>query len=969
MIARHDLALALLVDVQLQNGSVFHWATVGGAYSVVLGDPGYYAPWVKSVGPFRFTRSLRADAGDLLLQNLSGNTIDRDVGRAFRNGEFEGALVVVRAWELRERLSRWEFHGTLTEGYANEIEAGGRLLQLVDLNQVTAMRTYSELCTWRYQSRQCGSAGTAAICSKTLLDCLDPSRNAIERFGGFPTPPPTDVVQILQAPGPPPGVWSWGGASPTHPIAQINTINIGQAQLGIPIPLAYGYVRARGNLLLLNPYQDLPPAWDPDKAYVIGDIVGYQGSAWKAAYASTGEVPGNNWVWVRMNPTDEGATVGMQLAFIMLGEGEWDGIENFWLGGGYLAPGDPSLHFHPGLDGVLGTGISPVSNGGDQGVDAFSDKLPFGVQRLPYSRMAYVAIKAAPDPNAPTAQLDWEGDYRALKVRDFDATGTQTGYGFSTNGARQTLDALLRLRIKPEQTINEPLIAAEAARFDWPSFVDCRDWLDEVVNGNKRFESSCAFAQGATGTAIVEQLLLLSRIYLAERKGKILFYPDGVRFSVFTLVGAHVSDSALRLDKKSLAGASNQLIAHYNDLNLPVLAQIATAVRAAGVVTLTTQAPHGLKVKDNIAVLGVEDASFNGGPFQITGVDNPAELDRTGWTAAASSVYRGNTASRAIDASMATSWSSDGSALPQWIQIDMGTAQMVGALSYLPRQDYPVQRITQYEIYVSTDGINWTGPLTAGVWNDDYSRKTANWIEEGTPDGSGGIIPPVPPRYVRLKVLAVAHGYEGGSGSSSVSFVSAADIGLFPAPSALSYAQAGDDAASTGGTIGMNEQRYMVRSPVANHYQHQFAVGQRGVGLPAMPLQRAVDYDFGNNTSDRVARLLYFLNTRYLGLDTVPYSAPRELTFKAFMDAVDANGARLLDVVTGQMITIDRSVMEEMAGDYEVIEATHDFGTDTQGSEPSPTTELYLKEIVPEAYDDIVPDTGGVASVPAPPRG
>jgi len=855
------------------------------------------------------------------------------------------------------------------------------LLQLVDLNQVTAMRTYSELCGWRYQSRQCGSAGTATSCSKTMTDCLDPSRNAIERFGGFPTPPSTDVVTILQAPGAvgnplAGGIWNllttWDQPK-THPIGQTSSINIGQAQLGIPVPLAYGYVRARGNLLLLNPYQDPPPAWSATTAYAIDDVVGYQGSAWEAKVASTGVAPGVGTpnYWTQLQPGDPLATVPMQLALVMLGEGEWDGIENFWLRGAYVAPGDPILHFHPGLDGVLGAGLAPVSNGGDQGVDAFSNFLPFGVQRLPYSRMAYVAIKAAPDPDAPSAELDWVGDYRALKVRDFDATGTQTDYSFTTNGARQTLDALLRLRIKPEQTINEPLIAAELARFDWPSFVDCRDWLDEVVNGNKRFESSCAFAQGTTGTNVVEQLLLLSRIYLAERNGKILFYPDGVRSSVFTLVGAHATDTDLRLDKKSLAGASNQLLGHYNDLNIPVLAQVATAVRATGVVTLTTQTPHGVQAKDNIEVWGVADASFNGGPFQVTGVGDPAELDRTGWTAMASSHWDtpgyNDVPQNAIDGSDTTIWASDGSAfLPHWIDIDMGTPQMVGAVSYLPRQTDNLQRVAQYEIYVSSDGTNWTGPVTAGVWADVGTRQMANFILVGSPDGSGGTLPPVAPRYVRLKILSVYRGTNPGSASTSIA--AAADIGLFPEPSTLTYAQAGSDATSAGGNIGMNEQRYGQRSPVANHYQHQLAVGQRGVGLPSMPLQRSVDYDFGNNTADQVGRLLYFLNTRYLGPDTVPYVAPRELTFKAFMDAVDANGAYLLDVVTGQMITIDRSVMEEMAGGYEVIEATYDFGDDSQVSPTPATTELYLKEIVPSAYDDVVPDTGGSVTAPAPPR-
>ncbi|MHB9131375.1 MAG: outer membrane protein assembly factor BamB family protein [Armatimonadota bacterium] len=46
---------------------------------------------------------------------------------------------------------------------------------------------------------------------------------------------------------------------------------------------------------------------------------------------------------------------------------------------------------------------------------------------------------------------------------------------------------------------------------------------------------------------------------------------------------------------------------------------LAGAVRAGNVVTITTTLPHGLNVNDVVRIQGMLDASFNGGPFTVTG--------------------------------------------------------------------------------------------------------------------------------------------------------------------------------------------------------------------------------------------------------------------------------------------------------------------------------------------------------------
>src|SRR5205807_2744505 len=99
-----------------------------------------------------------------------------------------------------------------------------------------------------------------------------------------------------------------------------------------------------------------------------------------------------------------------RVAFYILGEGEWDGIEHLWINSKLVNQGDSSLvHFHPGIDGVLLSGLSPTSTGGDQGVDSFFSLLPANYQRLTFSRKAYLALAVPPDPGAPNANLDVVG--------------------------------------------------------------------------------------------------------------------------------------------------------------------------------------------------------------------------------------------------------------------------------------------------------------------------------------------------------------------------------------------------------------------------------------------------------------------------------------------------------------------------------------------------------------------------------
>lgn len=539
-------------------------------------------------------------------------------------------------------------------------------------------------------------------------------------------------------------------------------LQILRAELGIPVALAYGNAMGAGNLA------------------VLAELT---------------------------HPTYGAKT---RIAFMVLGEGEWDGINRLWVNERQVdATNSALVHFHPGLDGS-GT-LAPVSIGGDQQVDLFTTWLPNYSFTL--SRKAYVAVLIPPDPGAPSADVTIRGDYRTMKVRQFDAAGTQTGYAFSVNPARQCHDYLIRTFVKREGLINEALSAAEKSRFDFAALADTAAFCDyDIGGGIKRCEGHVSFAQQLPATAVLEKFQLVGRFFILEVGGKFTIRPDQPRAYSFLLTSQHIKRASFTTDERSLRGAPNRFFGDCLDLGVPSLANIAAAptgaVRSANKVTITLVSPCPYKTGDTVLLSGIADNSFN----------------------------------------------------------------------------------------------------------------------------------------VSAVVTLVTSGYS------------------------FTFDQAGPNATSGGGQTGLWEQRYLKDSRQKDHENHQWAIGQRGAGLAAIPKRRDVRFDYGCNTPERVSRLLKTQVYRHLGADVPNWRAPREAQVVALLEAVDAIGNLLEAQLVGDTIRIDASIDAQNAGDYELLEATYSGfaardGEDNSG-EPETIT-MYLKEVVPEAFSDVA-DTIQ-ATPPTPP--
>ncbi|NDV47582.1 T9SS C-terminal target domain-containing protein [Paludibacter sp. 221] len=105
-----------------------------------------------------------------------------------------------------------------------------------------------------------------------------------------------------------------------------------------------------------------------------------------------------------------------------------------------------------------------------------------------------------------------------------------------------------------------------------------------------------------------------------------------------------------------------------------------------------------------------------------------------------------NAATNAIDGNPEsiwhTQWTPTEASQPHEIVLKLKSPLNVAGLIYLPRQTGDNGKITQYEIYTSTDGQAWGTAITSGTWDSEVAEKTA-------------IFPTCPEaQYVKLKSLS-----------------------------------------------------------------------------------------------------------------------------------------------------------------------------------------------------------------------
>jgi len=107
-----------------------------------------------------------------------------------------------------------------------------------------------------------------------------------------------------------------------------------------------------------------------------------------------------------------------------------------------------------------------------------------------------------------------------------------------------------------------------------------------------------------------------------------------------------------------------------------------------------------------------------------------------------------------------TSWEPTPKAYPHEIRIELPEPIAIKGLNYTPRQDMSNGWISEYQVYVSSDGKNWDRPCAAGSFQK--GRSDTNVLFEKPKTG----------KFVRFVAI---------SGFDDKAFASIAELNIVPA--------------------------------------------------------------------------------------------------------------------------------------------------------------------------------------------
>jgi hypothetical protein len=170
--AHTGLPPANLLDVQDVNGTIYYWADRKiQAPSMFTGAQVSYLPWLLGVPSFTFNRSAVSNTGSFTLQNLSGNTLARDMEMKLRASAIEGAFFVYRNWEADAEASWIEVHGTLSMTDNGDDTVSCKATDIfASAQDDTPLENYCETCQLQWGGARCGSTQSVE-CNYSFQSC------------------------------------------------------------------------------------------------------------------------------------------------------------------------------------------------------------------------------------------------------------------------------------------------------------------------------------------------------------------------------------------------------------------------------------------------------------------------------------------------------------------------------------------------------------------------------------------------------------------------------------------------------------------------------------------------------------------------------------------------------------------------------------------------------------------------------
>lgn len=133
-----------------------------------------WEPWLLSVPQYQFHRSLQTDVGSFVVQNLSGDTLSRDVEKILRRSAIEGSQFVWTLWQPDALAAWFSVHGTLTVDPVGVDTLTLKGSQLLNPSQDdTPLEAYGESCQLQWAGPRCGSTESTE-CDYSFQSCQVP---------------------------------------------------------------------------------------------------------------------------------------------------------------------------------------------------------------------------------------------------------------------------------------------------------------------------------------------------------------------------------------------------------------------------------------------------------------------------------------------------------------------------------------------------------------------------------------------------------------------------------------------------------------------------------------------------------------------------------------------------------------------------------------------------------------------------
>jgi phage-related protein len=170
-----------LFEIQTVTGNTYYFSEQRGEWnSIINGTTGnLYEDWIVGTPKFQLHGSTETDTAAFSVQNLSGNTVQRDMALAYSRNEFIGAFVYYRLWRADAEQAIFSFMGNIVDADIDESTIDFSIEGFGNFSNIVAPAYLIDVsCPLYFGSIACGSTSPTP-CNQSYGDC-----SSIERFAG-----------------------------------------------------------------------------------------------------------------------------------------------------------------------------------------------------------------------------------------------------------------------------------------------------------------------------------------------------------------------------------------------------------------------------------------------------------------------------------------------------------------------------------------------------------------------------------------------------------------------------------------------------------------------------------------------------------------------------------------------------------------------------------------------------------------